>query len=169
VEIMSVPLSEGASSEKHELLRTTIKTSSPQDLSFAVTAECSILTSVLNQGNSDSSAEAKVRIWVEFNGNPVAVSSDDTEDTGKVVFCNRSHRQVTSDFDDEDATIQQIQSTKSANAFNWILINAGQGTHDVVVYADIEAQVTGVGEAQGGVAKRTLVVEPQHLQVDATI
>src|SRR2546428_4014392 len=64
--------------ESVTLLSGTMRTSSPEDLIFNVTAECSIVTNLTTVGNDTSSAFGQVRIWVELDGTAVPVSGDDT-------------------------------------------------------------------------------------------
>src|SRR5919198_115277 len=64
--------------------------------------------------------------------------------------------------------IRLFQKTRSANAFNWGALNVGNGIHTLVVKAQLDASVTGVGTfAQAAVGKRTLVVQPAKLANDA--
>ena len=150
------------------VLETTIKTSAPQDLIFAVTLECALWTTVATVGNDVSEARATVTVQVLFDGVPVPVSGDDAD--GSVVFCDRLHRQATTDFDDEDARIEQYLATRSANAFNWILPDVGSGLHTVTVVADLTSNTQGAEAlAQAGVGHRTLIVEPTHLAQGFTL
>lgn len=160
VEILSPALEE-------TILATSIKTSSPQDLIFAVTLECALWTTVATVGNDESSARSTVTIKVLFDGVPVPVSGDDAD--GSVVFCDRTHRQTTTDFDDEDARIEQYLATRSANAFNWILPDVGSGVHTVQVVADLTASSTDELFVQAGVGHRTLIVEPTQLAQGFTL
>ncbi len=166
LDVLSAPLTSGASSEVHDLLKGQVKLSSPTDLILRVTAECALWTDISVTGDADSESIASVKVWVEIDGVNVAVAPDDTgADRGKVVFCNRAFRMVTSGFD-ENQTIQTFLRTRSANGFNWIAEDAdanGEDVHDVVVKAQLESKVTGVGEARAGIGKRTLIVEPVKL------
>src|SRR5688572_23683619 len=56
------------------VLSTTIKTSAPQDLIFAVTLECALWTTVATVGNEDSVSRATVTVRVLLDGVPVPVS-----------------------------------------------------------------------------------------------
>ena len=170
VEVMGTPLAEGSSSEEVTLLSGRIRTSAPTDLIIRVTSECALWTDATTVGNDESQAVAALKVWVEIDGRPVPVAADDSgEDAGKVVFCNRAYKRVTSLFDDEDATIKTYLSTRTANAFNWISLNLGNGVHTVVVKGQLEAQVTGTGEAKAAVGKRTLVIEPARLGNDVSL
>lgn len=156
--------------EQLTILSTSMRTSTTQDLAIQVTLECALWTTVATVGNEMSEATARVKVWVEMDGEPVKVSSDDAgEDQGKVVFCDRTHRQTVSDGEDEEQRIEQFLRTRSANAFNWVVIDAGNGIHDFEVKAEFETDVVNVGDAEAGVGKRTLVIEPVHLVNDATI
>ena len=145
-----------------EVLSTSIKTSAPQDLIFSLTMECALWTTVSTVGNEASEARATVTATVLFDGVPVPVSGDG--DDGSVVFCDRLHRQTTTDFDDEDAHIEQYLATRTSNAFNWVLPDVGAGEHTVQVVADL---VTAVDDAEAmaeaGIGHRTLVVETTQL------
>jgi hypothetical protein len=144
------------------VLSTTIKTSPTQDLVFSLSMECALWTTVQTVGNDVSEASAKVVAWVEFDG--VAVPVSGAGDDGKVVFCDRLHRQTTTLFDDDNATIENYLATREANAFNWLLPDVGQGVHVVEVKADLTTEALDDGAAaQAGVGHRTLVVEPVHL------
>ena len=154
-----------------ELLKGTLRTSAPADLILAVTAECSIVTDVTTVGNDSQTAFGQVRVWVTVDGSPVKVSSDDTGDSaGKVVFCNRNYTRTTSMFDDEDATIATFIKTREANAFNWLRLNLGAGTHTIVVMAELtKTESSDQAHAEAAVGKRTLIVQPAKLANDATI
>jgi hypothetical protein len=150
------------------VLATTIKTSSPQDLIFSVTSECALWTTVETVGNDVSEAQAKVTVQVFFDGAPVPVSG--AGDDGSVVFCDRLHRQTTTQFDDENATIKNYLATRSANAFNWLLPDVGSGVHTVEVRASFYTNTVGDGAlAQAAVGHRTLIVEPTHLAQGFTL
>lgn len=170
MEVMTAPITEGAASRTVELLHGSMRTSAPEDLIIAVTAECALLTDITNTSNSDSSAVAQVKIWVEIDGAPVPVASSDTgPDAGKVVYCNRAYREIITDLDDDDATFQHFLRTRSANAFQWLRLNTGAGIHEISVKAQLSVQVDGVGTAQALVGKRTLIVEPTKLAENAII
>lgn len=171
IEVMSVPVVDGATSETVTLLGTTMRTSTPTDLVISVTAECALWTDVKVVGNDDSSAVASVKVWIEFDGQTIAVSDDEASgpDQGKVVFCNRAFRMVTTNVDDEDQTIQTFLRSRASNGFNWVVLNTGNGIHTIEVKANLEAESTGGGTAKAAVGKRTLVVEPVKLVNDATL
>ncbi|HEV8361031.1 MAG TPA: hypothetical protein VGR28_11310 [Candidatus Thermoplasmatota archaeon] len=156
-------------SEEVSLLSATLRTAVPTDLLFRVSAECALWTNITTVGNDDSEAEATVKVWVELDGNPVAVSGDDTNEAGKVVFCNRAFRMMTEMFDDEDATIHSYLRSRTANAFEWATLNVGGGIHTIEVVGELSTQVTGTGDAKAAIGKRTLVVEPVKLANDASI
>lgn len=156
-----------------EVLGTSIKTSTPTDLIIMVTLECSIWTTVATVGNDVSEATATVKIWITVDGIVVPVSNDDADDdeAGKVVFCDRTHRQTVTDLDDEDARFETYQRTRAANAFNWIAVDFGGGSvpHDVVVHAELSGTSTANASAQAGIGHRTLVVEPVKLAKGDTV
>ena len=143
------------------LMSELVKTSKPTDLILGVTAECSITTEVTTVGNDSQFAEGLVKVWVEIDGQRVPVSTDDTADPGKVVFCNRMYMRETSMFDDEDATIKTFMATRNANGFNWMALNVGSATHLIEVKAELTTSTSaGQATAMAAVGKRTLIVEP---------
>jgi hypothetical protein len=154
------------------MLTGTLKTSTPEDLIITVTAECSIVTSVTTIGDDQQEAFGEIKVWVTIDGHVIPVSSvDDTgTDMGKVVFCNRAHQQSTSGFNlDRDAMITTYLKTRTANAFQWITLNVGAGDHTIVAKAMLNATATNRGVADAVVGKRTLIVDPTKLAVDAVI
>lgn len=158
------------------VLSTTIKTSKPTDLLLQLTMECALWTEVISTTIQNhpagygpySRAEAHVVAWVEVDGVPARLAADDD---GKVVFCDRVHEQELSDIDNSTGnhTIRQYLETRNANAFNWVVLNAGSGVHTVVVKVDIEAANTQGAFAEGAVGKRTLIVEPTRFANGATV
>ncbi|MBI2168644.1 MAG: hypothetical protein HYU28_03960 [Actinobacteria bacterium] len=148
------------------LLSTQLRTSAPEDLLLAVTAECSITTNVATTGNDDQSAEGTVTVSVSVDGVQVPVTGGSD---GNVVFCNRMYRRQTVNFDDVDATIRTFFDTRSANGFNWIALNVGNGIHTVEVTATLEAVATQEAFARAAVGNRTLIVEPTKMVNDADI
>ena len=172
LETMETVVVDGLESNTVDLFSTTLKASAPTDLILQVTAECSLVTNLANVGNSDESATATVRVWAEINGDPIVVSSDGPgtdQEKAEVVFCNRAHRAIITDLDDEDARFEQHLSTRTANAFNWVTLNVGSGIHEVVVKAQLVAEATTGAQARAMVGKRSLVIEPTKLANDATI
>ncbi|MES2155970.1 MAG: hypothetical protein V4510_12625 [bacterium] len=167
VEILGNGVSGGSNSMSATVLATSIKTSPPQDLLFTVSLECALWTTVKTVGNDVSESTSRVTVTVFFDGNMVPISSDDAD--GSVVFCDRTHQQSTSGFDDENATIKQYLATRTANAFSWVLPNVGGGTHSVEVVAELSGTATDNAFTQAGIGHRTLVVEPVHLAQGATV
>lgn len=141
------------------LLSEMIKTSKPTDLILGVTSECSIVTDLTTVGNDTSRAFGEVKIQVKIDGTPVPVATNDA-DNGRVVFCNRAYQRQTSMFDDEDATIKTFLATRSANAFNWLALNVGSGTHTVEVVGHFLTDASANAFAEAVVGNRTLVIEP---------
>ncbi|HET6399396.1 MAG TPA: hypothetical protein VFH47_07575 [Candidatus Thermoplasmatota archaeon] len=168
IEFLGPGVSAGSATVETTILSTSIKTSATQDLVFQVSLECALWTTVTTIGNQRSESTARVVVWVEFDGVPVPVGTDDTDAPGQVVFCDRTHRQVVSDLDDEDARIEQYLATRTANAFNWFLEDAGSGTHSVAVKARLVGDAFDTAFAQAGVGHRTLVVEPVRFVTDHT-
>lgn len=162
--------------EEVTILSGILRSSAPSDLLLSVTSECAITTDVKTEGNDDQMAEGVVKVWVEIDGEavginniPTSTTSAEAQDDGKVVFCNRSYRRKTTLFDDEDATIETFFRTREANAFNWVALNVGNGTHEVAVKATLTETATNKATADAAVGNRTLVVEPAKLANDAGV
>lgn len=149
-----------AQGESVVLMTEYVKTSKPTDLILGVTTECSITTELTTVGDDFSEAEGQVRVWVEIDDVPVPVSDDDTNEAGKVVFCNRLYQRTTSMFDDEDATIKTLMDTRNANGFNWMALDVGSATHKIEVVAELTSNASSNAQAMAAVGKRTLIVEP---------
>ncbi|MPZ14815.1 MAG: hypothetical protein GEU73_10415 [Chloroflexi bacterium] len=168
VEILGpIQLVPGTSSATKTLLSTSMRTSNTSDLILQVTLECSLVTDVKTVGNDDSTAMASLVVWVEIDGVAVPVSEEPKADDGKATFCQRLFRIKTSEFDDQNATIEAFLRTKATHGFNWIALNPGHGIHSIDVKGVLTAMVAGKGQAQAIVGKRTLVVEPVHMANDA--
>lgn len=145
------------------LLCAQMRTSNPADLTFAVTLECSIVTSVTTTGNDSQSAFGDVKVWVEVDGKNVGVlpAQPGQSDNGQVTFCNRVYSSTTSGFPptDSQATINTFQSTKDANAFNWVAMNVGSQVHTISIHATLTSGTTSSKDmAQAVVGARTVVV-----------
>ena len=170
------------------ILFATFKTSKPEDLLIGVSLECSILTDVSIQGGSDvhgatSSARGAIKVWVELDGTivPITDASAPPQDPNaqragteadKVTFCDRLHERTVTDAENGSDGIdssRDYQDTKSANAFNWVRLNAGSGMHTLVVKAQFSSNVVGTANADGYIGNRTLVIEPTKLANDALI
>lgn len=172
-----------------ELMSATFKTSKPEDLLLSVSAECSILTDVVIPGSPDAGAEQSseargaVRIWVELDGKIVPIQDVSTppqdpaangngSEADKVTFCDRLHRRTVTDTENEQDGIDRQRDyidTKSANAFNWVRLNAGAGDHVVKVWADFVTAFVGESNADAYVGNRSLVIEPTKLANAAVI
>ncbi|MFN2614069.1 MAG: hypothetical protein ABR552_04545 [Actinomycetota bacterium] len=151
------------------LMTKTIRTSSPQDLLFEVTAECSIVTNVTTTGTDDQRAFGHIEMWVTFDGRPVLVGPDDSQ-AGRVVFCDRAYeRQTTFNQDDQDDAIATFFSTRSTHAFNWILLNAGSGLHQVQLHALLTATATNTATAEAVLGNRTIIISPAHFAQNADL
>jgi hypothetical protein len=172
------------------LLSTEFRTSSPTDLMMHVTLECSIITEVLTQGGPDvaestGQAEGRIRAWLEFDGQIVPINSASGnpqpgtpspigDDSDKVTFCNREHRQTLTDTEDgEDGTdtLRTYLRTKAANAFNWVFLNTGNGIHTVELKAEYDEPLAASegSMASGLVGNRTLIVEPTKMSNHASV
>lgn len=174
-----------------KLMSATMKTSKPTDLLLQVTAECTILTDLVLPGSDEpgaaqeASARGAVRIWVTLDGRIVPITDVSAPpqnpgaagtDSDKVTFCDRMHTRSVSDQEDEQDGLdsdRDYQNTKSANAFNWVRLNAGSGMHTIEVWGEFTTFGTGSGggsaTAQAYVGNRTLVVEPTKLANAAVI
>src|SRR5947208_14762158 len=161
---MPVPVVSCSSTSSVTILNASIHTTNPYDVQSGVTAECSIVTSGGLSGIRTVVTKATVTIWVEVDGVPVQVSPAQGDD-GRVVFCNRDWQL---DLADPGGFLGMYEKTKSANAFNWMLQNVGAGTHSIVVKGQLAVYVTGLGTAQAGGGRRTLIAVPAHLTNDAT-
>jgi hypothetical protein len=161
-------LDTAAPNETIPVLKATMRTSTVEDLVFSLSEECSILTSVTVAGSDSEAAFGQIKMMVTID-NPndtapdaarlVPVSPNDTNDRGKVVFCNRAH-QATSSFLGTQSYTSFIQ-TRDANAFNWLAPNVGNGIHTITVWAQYETSATTTSStAQAVVGKRSLVVQP---------
>jgi hypothetical protein len=151
------------------LLSERVKTSKPTDLILGVTCECSITTEVTTIGTDTQGAEGSIRVWVEVDGVPVPVSTNDP-DVGRVVFCNRLYERTTQlGSDDEQDSIRTFMRTRSANGFNWMALNVGSATHLIEVKAELTTSSTARSSALAVVGNRTLIVEPVKSANDETV
>lgn len=161
------------------LLQETFRTSTTSDLLLQVASECSITTEVTTVGNDHQAARGQLKYYMTIatdggDPEPVGVTQTSTSttdsqdgDDGNVVFCDRKYERETTLFDDEDATIRTFMDTRTANAFNWVEINAGRGIHTVKLYATYsDADTTDGGESTGVVGRRTLIIEPVKMKND---
>lgn len=175
---------------KVKLMSATFKTSKPTDLLIQISAECSILTDVVIPGSDEpgatqtAEASASVRVWAELDGKIVPLNdissppqdpadSAKGTDSDKATFCDRLHRRTVSDREDPQDGVdgsRDYMLTKSANAFNWVRMNAGSGLHELVVYADLAVgTLTAGSNAQAHIGNRTLIVEPTKMANAAVI
>ena len=167
------------------ILQERIKVSSPYDLILQLTAECDILTDLTTGGNgmaSDSAgAFGQVRTWITLDGKVVPVSTDDVDDTGKIVLCNRAHNKTVTDTEDPaNGTDEErdMTRTRQANGFNWLALDVGRvydnpanGNNiiDVVVHAEFTETEVNRAEAEAIVGHRTLIVEPDNASVHEAV
>ncbi len=186
------------------LLTTTLKTSKPTDLMIHVTYECSILTKLETAGGNVStetdSASGQIRSWIEVqtglvtrivpinsaSSPPQDGSTPNSGDKAKdsAVFCDRTYERRVDDRENNDPPDgidgeRDYIRTRSANAFNWVLLNAGSGVHTIRLMADLVTSdgpatctpttISGGTCSTGFVGNRTFIVEPAKLANDATI
>lgn len=187
-----------------QIMTATFKTSKPEDLLMSVSLECSIITDVMvpgsDQGGSKSTGEAAgtIKVWLTLDGTdadpnlnivPITDTSAPPQDPGafggnadKVTFCDRDHKVTLTDKEnsnDGNDALEEYQLTKTANAFNWVRLNAGSGDHTIRVWAQFlqndpnDPLNTGATDANsasdGFVGNRTLVIEPTKLANNAVI
>ena len=154
------------------ILKATMKTSTVADLLLQVTAECSILSSITNTGtDSTSGYNSMVKLWITVDGQPIPVvpaatatgagSGSGGSDDGKVTFCNRKFTRHAM-FDSQNESIEDIEATEQANAFNWVALNVGNGIHTIVVYADFIDSNVGDATSHGVLDARSLVAQPTN-------
>lgn len=125
----------------------TVKVSTPTDLIFQVTLECSLWTKTKTKGKATKDSEtatAKVVVWIElFDGTdtvvvPVSSNDPDTspdageagqEQEGFVVFCSREQTLEVQLFNivttngDPEVVVDLFLRTRSSHGFNWIALN----------------------------------------------
>lgn len=167
------------------LLSATLRTSKPTDLLMTVSLECSILTQLITNNESNaSSAAAGVRAWLEIDDKVVpiedmsappqdpAANGNGTPIEDAVTFCDREYARTVTDQEDPADGIDQEDDyikTKSSHAFTWVRLNAGSGIHKVELVAQFRNAVTGNATAEAIIGNRTLVIEPTKLANDADV
>lgn len=163
-----------ANGDTEVLLSETLKVSNPTDLILGVTAECSILSDLATEGNETAETNGQLKLYVTIDGEPVKVSAAD-EDEGRVVFCDRTYRRTTMlGLDDGTDRIEDYLGTRSANAFDWVALDAGEldadgdGLLTVVVHAEYDESNIGEGDSEGVVGNRTLIIQPTRAKNDET-
>ncbi|MGH9282761.1 MAG: hypothetical protein ACRD0S_07470 [Acidimicrobiales bacterium] len=172
--------------EEVTLLTSTLRTSAPTDLILSVSMECSIFTGLVtgpsSDGGTDSAmASGHVRAWVEIDGKIAPINSVSTStlvatsagnDSDKVTFCSRTYQRTVTDnenpLDGQDIEDDYID-TKSANAFNWLRLNMGPGSHTILVKGTLSQATSGDASASAVVGNRSLIVQPAKLANDASI
>jgi hypothetical protein len=173
------------------LLTAILKTSGPEDLIFYVSLQCSIVTEVTSAGATTPSfveAEGNVDVWVTVDGNTVPIQSVSSNpqpsnssvagtDADHVTFCHRDQQQSLTDAD-QNTILTEYTATREANAFNWVYLNAGAGTHTVTVHATLSKNpmtgctnppTLGATCADAIVGNRVLIIEPTKLANNAVI
>lgn len=155
------------------LLEEQLKVSNPTDLILAVTAECSILSRIATDGNDTATTNGQLKLYVTIDGEAVKVAEPDA-DEGRVVFCDREYQRTTSMFDDTNARIEDFLNTRTANAFDWVALDAGEldtdgdGLLTVEVFAEYDESNTGEANSTGVVGNRTLIIQPTKAKNDET-
>ena len=172
---------------KTELLSATVKNSKPTDMILQVSMECSIITDNVILGSSTPGAqesaatEGTVRAWIEVDGRIVPIISSSSppqnppqagDETDKVTFCNRVFNRTVQDAEDPqdgyDRSRDYIE-TKTANAFNWVRLNMGSGTHTIKLFADLSHFSTTGSSASAFVGNRSMIGMPGKFANDAVI
>ncbi|HEX6509526.1 MAG TPA: hypothetical protein VF221_18000 [Chloroflexota bacterium] len=180
------------------LAQTTFSTSTTEDLVINFSTECGVYTAVgAKNGGSNttgvttsSTAEGKVVIWVQIDGNMLPVSQNATSTVptgtgnGMVTYCDRNMNLSTQNLSPSQQ-ITLAENTLDANSFQWFDLNVGNGSHTLKVYATL-TQITTSSQTGGGsgsttcgptdpagcyptpaasalVGQRTLEVFPDHL------
>lgn len=161
-EVLEAPISEeGSSSEAVELLRTLIeiRPQDQRDLLIGFNGECAALIKSSEEESEEEEPEepspeqdeesqeaqvtgASVVVWVEIDGQPIALDGDHMSgEDGSVVYCNAGG---TADFESEDpdAIIAKLDAAQTTGGFSWPGTGIGRGTHELVVKAALDAQVT---------------------------
>jgi hypothetical protein len=174
------------------ILTATVKNSKTTDMMLLLSLECSILTQTILPGGSNISsqsarAEGTIRAWIEIDGQTVPIVSQSSppqtptantpnNENGKVTMCNRVYERTVADregpMDGLDSSEDYID-TKDSNAFNWVRLNMGSGTHTITVKADVTVKTAGVnggtGVADAYIGNRSLIGIPGKYANDATI
>lgn len=173
-----------APGETVPILEERIKVNTSHELILQLTAECDILTELTTGGNGasdEAGAFGQVRTWITLDGTTVPVSSDDVDETGKIVLCNRAHNKTITDAEnDDDGTDEEydMTQTRQANGFNWLAINTGfvfddpaNGNNilDIVVWAEFTETTVNRGVAEARVGHRTLIAEPTKASVHESV
>lgn len=171
-----------------ELLSATVKNSKPTDMMLHVSMECSIITDNVILGSATPGAqesaatEGTVRVWIEIDGLIVPVISSSAppqtpptvggDESDKVTFCNRVFNRSVKDAEDPqdgyDNSRDYIE-TKSANAFNWVRLNMGSGSHTIKLFGDLSHFSTTGSTASAFIGNRSLVGVPDKFSNDAVI
>jgi hypothetical protein len=185
------------------VLTASLKTSKPEDLLLNVSFECSIITDVLVNGTGPSTdpntpatataeASGAIRAWLTIDGDSNIIPIQDTSappqdpsqqakggEADKVTFCDRDNKITITDKEqpaDGTDQLENYESTKSANAFNWVRLNAGSGDHTIKLWVefdqpaqDAQGPNSADSTSHGYVGNRTLVIEPTKLANNAVI
>jgi len=166
--------------------------------------------------SSTAKASASIRGWLEIDDDaennevpeigqdervvPVVSSSQPPQngslpnggdkDKDAATFCDRTYERTVEDGEEEPDGIDRETDyidTKSANAFNWVLLNAGSGIRYVRLVADLNVEGDEIGTAlapcarttstigagmsctEAFVGNRTLIIEPTKMANDAVV
>lgn len=169
------------------LLSATVKNAKPTDMILLVSLECSIITdnvipgSTTPGGTASATTTGTVRTWITVDGKIVPIISSSSppqnpppsgDDTDKVTFCNRVFNRTVQDSEDPqdgyDGSRDYI-ATKSANAFNWVRLNMGSGTHTIVLHGELTHSFSPGSNASAYVGNRSMIGQPGKFANDAVI
>jgi len=182
------------------LLTATVKNSKPTDMILQVSMECSIITDAVitgTQGATESTTtQGKVRTWITIDNDsnivPIISSSDPPQDpsaqpkgddSDKVTFCNRVFNRTAKDQETPSNGLDYSRDyieTKDANAFNWLRLNMGSGTHVIKLWGELTADpegdcaftamaTPGSSCAHAYVGSRSMIGEPTKLANNAVV
>lgn len=152
------------------VLQARMRTSAPADLLLQVTSECTILSSITNEGVLDTQQyTSTIAFSVEVDSRPVPVvpppsttgaagAGPSGPDDGRVVFCNREFQRRTV-FTPGIESIEDVERTSQSSGFNWVAMNVGAGIHVITVKAHFTNTSTAKASSQGVINKRSLTAE----------
>jgi hypothetical protein len=164
----------------HDILSNDIKTANQKDLFVDVALCCGLYTDTTVKskgGNKDTeNAQATVKVRVVIDP-PEEDWQGDTVDLigkpGAVIFADRMQElSFTSQADPlgDSEMIQLILETWSANAFNFIFADIGQGTHTITVQGMIKTNTSSLdAKAWAAVGKGSVTIEEVRMIQNETI
>jgi hypothetical protein len=157
--IEATHIGQGGNDEAVEILLASfdIRSNAPSDLLIRLDGECAAWVNASDDNGEDPIPEdedtpteptlvagASVVAWVELNGVPLGIGSDNSldfeiSDDGSVVFCNSNNNaELQLSAIDNDELIDQFTASRATAGFNWIVRDVGRGFHTLVVKAAID-------------------------------